>query len=130
MKKLVQLGGALAAAGLVIAGGSAYTASNTMNADPVGGVGSNNVTGVTVDTTDYVYSANGTIMQSVEYVINEDLSGKVVTATITPTGIGASSVCTVSLPSTILCNDDATLLGWTVAGLTNISLSVVTTETT
>ena len=129
MKTRRQIGAALAGAALVVAGGSAYTAANTLTADPFMGDASNSVSGVTVTSTDFTYTdSSGDTLKSIVYNVSDDLTTNgTTTAAVTPTGTGALVDCTVS-QSAITC-DDGGGLGWTVANLTAIALSVQTSQT-
>ena len=132
MKKSMQIGVALVASALLVAGGSAYTAANTLTADPLIGDGSNSVSGVTVTTTDYTYTdSSGDTLDSVVYTVSDDLTtNTTTTAAITPAGTGTTSACTITNATTITCDHATVGLGYTVADLTAIALSVQTSQTT
>lgn len=67
MRKNYKLVGALAVAGLVAAGGSAFTASNTGMTDAKLGYGTSTVTGITVTTTAYNTSADHSTLTDITF---------------------------------------------------------------
>lgn len=104
---------ALAAAGLIAAGGSAFTASNTLSGDNVAGYGSFTVTGATVEGIEHTLSADGTATASTSLIFTTDLNSGhqvkaafgtanlqscTVTVNVSPTK--DTAVCTYSLPFT------------------------------
>lgn len=85
----------LAAAGLVAASGSAFTASNTLSGDNVAGYGSSTVTGATVETIEHTLSADGTTITSTALTFTTDLnSGHQVKAQF---GTASLESCTVTV---------------------------------
>ena len=90
-----KLLGALAVGGLVIAAGSAFTASNTFNnTNTTVGYGAQNVTGATVTAMTYGLSADGTTVTSVTLVTQGDTSGSSAAVGFTVSGTpGATSAC-------------------------------------
>ncbi|MCH9817131.1 MAG: hypothetical protein K0U64_11895 [Actinomycetia bacterium] len=130
MKTRRQIGAALAGAALVVAGGSAYTAANTLTADPFMGDASNSVSGVTVTSTDFIYyDASGDTLKSIVYNVSDDLTTNGTTTATVTSSVGDVNQCNVA-QSAITCNVYGTSLGWSVAGLTAIALSVQTSQTT
>lgn len=76
------------AAGLVAAGGSAFTASNVVGGDNYGGYGSATVTGATTTGIEHALSADGTTINSTLITFSTDiLAGHQVTA-----GFGATAL--------------------------------------
>lgn len=65
---------AFAAAGLVAAGGSAFTAGNTVSGDNVAGYGSSTVTGATVEAVEHTLSADGSTIVSTALTFTTDLN--------------------------------------------------------
>ena len=90
-----RLFGALAVGGLVLAAGSAFTASNTFNnTNTTVGYGAQNVTGATVHSMTYGLSADGTTINSVTVVTVGDTSGSSAAVGFTVGGTpGATSAC-------------------------------------
>ena len=77
MRKSIKLLGALGVAGLVAAGGSAFTAGNTGVAGTAhaGGYSDATVTGAAVSSIDYTYSADRTTVNVVTFTLANDLTG-------------------------------------------------------
>jgi len=77
MHKSIKFLGMLAVAGLIAAGGSAYTASNTGAAGMahVGGYSSATVTGAAVSDIAYTYSADRATVNKVTFTLSADLAG-------------------------------------------------------
>jgi hypothetical protein len=65
---------AFAAAGLVAAGGSAFTKSNTISGDNVAGYGSSTVTGAIVEAVEHTLSADGSTIVSTALTFTTDLN--------------------------------------------------------
>jgi hypothetical protein len=74
MRKSSKFLGALAVAGLIAAGGSAYTASNTMATAQVVGYGSTTISGATVNSMAYTLNDTGTNVNSVTLVLDGDMT--------------------------------------------------------
>lgn len=94
MRTSIKFLGALAVAGLIAAGGSAYTDSNTQPATQTVGYGSTTITGATVSSMAYTLSTDGTNVNSVALVLVGDTSTHTVsigfnTDPITGCGTGA-----------------------------------------
>jgi hypothetical protein len=66
MHKPAKILSALALAGVVSAGGSAFTASNTLNGDNIAGYGSDTVSGANTSGIDHTLSTDGTKIESTE----------------------------------------------------------------
>jgi len=77
MRKSIKFLGALAVAGLVTAGGSAFTAGNTGVAGTahVGGYSNAAVTGADVSDIAYTYSTDRTTVDVVTFTLASDLTG-------------------------------------------------------
>jgi hypothetical protein len=79
MKKLGKALGAIAIAGAVVAGGSAFTASNTLPAGSVTqGYGSQTITGVTATSVTYVLDAPKENITAVDLTLAGDTTGKTI----------------------------------------------------
>lgn len=74
VKKYVGIAGL---AGLIAAGGSAFTDANTVPATVLG-VGSGAVSGVTVTSVSYTLNANGTTINAVTMVLSGDTTGSTI----------------------------------------------------
>ena len=127
MKKSMQIGAALAGAALVVAGGSAYTAANTLTADPVAGNSQNSVTGVTATNTAYTYTGDGSTLavDTITYTTTEDLSALTNVSAAVTNNSSNTVTCDVSTANTIAC----TSVSWNVAALTTIDLAVEQSQT-
>ena len=90
MKKLGKALGAIAIAGAVAAGGSAFTASNTQPASTVAGYGTTSVTGVTVTSVAYTYNAGRDTITAVTLVVDTDTTGDTIGLAW---GAGAAATC-------------------------------------
>jgi hypothetical protein len=77
MRKSIKFLGALGVAGLVAAGGSAFTAGNTGVAGTahVGGYSDASVTGAAVSDIAYTYSTDRTTVNVVTFTLSADLAG-------------------------------------------------------
>jgi hypothetical protein len=76
MKKLGKAIGALAIAGAIAAGGSAFTAANTLpRTTSVHGYGQETITGVTATTVTYVLNAAKDTVTEVDLVLSGDTTG-------------------------------------------------------
>ena len=132
MRKNFKLLGALAVAGLVAAGGSAFTDANTGINDAIGGYSSADVSGVVVTKVEYVVDvANSAKFSSINFSESTDVVTVTHTAKLTVTG-GATPVvttCTIgatagttAAPATITCPTTAN-----VEDVTSIALTVAQT---
>lgn len=117
---------AVAVAGVVAAGGSAFTASNTMPAGSVQGYGQVVSTGAAVTSmTTSVVSGDASKLASVAFNTTTDVTGKTVKMTLKngSTVVGSPYTCTVSgtaSPWTITCStaDNPLLNAYDTTGLT------------
>ncbi len=91
MRKSSKFLGAIAVAGLVAAGASAYTASNTVP-DSVAGYGSAEVTGATATSIEHTLGATGATIVSSKIVFDAPQTGNTVSAAF---GAGALENCDV-----------------------------------
>lgn len=141
MNKTFQIGAALGAAALVVAGGSAFTAGNTQPGSAFMGSGSTAVSGVTVDNIQFTYTVDNSLVESVTFNLDEDLAGIAgdYEATLVPSWDGAEppgieqSVCavTVGASSKVVCTGDTTSdLLYPVADLNNLTFNFVTLKDT
>ena len=108
MRNPTKLAGALALAGVLAAGGSAFTAGNTLPAESVvKGYGSQTISGVTASSISYNTNTSGDTVTSVGLVLTGDTTAKVIQiafndaapATCSGTGVFATNTtysCTVS----------------------------------
>jgi hypothetical protein len=82
-------------AGVLVAGGTAFTASNSLPATSTAGFGSSTVSGVTVSNIHYNYSAtDGSQLTSVVFTTATDVSGKNVAVTLYNASTAVDSVST------------------------------------
>ena len=134
MRKNFKLLGAVAVAGLVAAGGSAFTAANTGVTPAIAGYQSAAVTGVAVTNVEYkVDPADGSKFSSIVFTETTDVSSNH-TAKLTldkGTGTPAVSDCTISAtppatgaPGTITCLTTAN-----VKEVVSVALTVAQTTT-
>jgi hypothetical protein len=131
-----KVGMALAGAAAIAVGGTAFTASNTMTADPVMGNGIQNVTGVVTTNTAYTYSQAGALLEldRVVYTVDEMDDFANVTATITVAGTESfatpvTEACVVTNATTITCDDGGELAGWLVEDIDSLALAVKQSST-
>ena len=95
MRSNKKIFAAVAAAGLAAAGGSAFTASNTVAGDNYAGYGSATVTGAITEGIEHTLSADGTTINSTLLTFTTDLTaGHNVKAGF---GTAALESCTVTL---------------------------------
>ena len=132
MRKSTKIFAAVAAAGLMAAGATAFTASNTFaSGSNVAGFGASTVTGATVTNINYVLSADPTMLSSVVFTASNDVSQATATMRLLD-GIGGSplagqaNTCTDNnAASTVitctLTDDDAV----TIASVISVDLTVV-----
>jgi hypothetical protein len=105
MRKSTKFLGTLAVAGLVAAGGSAFTFGNTLPAS-VAGYASAAVSGVTVTNVAYVVDpADASLLTDINFVVTEDVSaGYDAILTINgPAGGATQIVCDADTASAIDC---------------------------
>jgi hypothetical protein len=77
--KIQKLFGAVALAGVVAAGGSAFTASNTLpSSDAVKGYGSQTISGVIAESVSYNTDATGATIETVGLVLTGDTTLKTI----------------------------------------------------
>jgi hypothetical protein len=91
MHKSTRFLGALAVAGIVVAGGTAFTASNTVPAS-VAGYGTSTISGATATALSYTLSADGTTITGAALTFTGDQTGRTVQAGF---GTDALTDCTV-----------------------------------
>lgn len=129
MRKSTKLFGAVAVAGIVAAGGAAFTAANTMPAGGVSGYGQTVSTGATVTAvTDTLLPADNSKLASVAFTSSTDLTGKAVSMTLKSgtTVVGNPYSCTFTAytagSTTITCDtaDNPLLNTFDTTGLTVI----------
>ncbi len=123
MRSSTRVLGGLAAAGLVAAGGSAYTAytATAVAADHVG-YGSVSVTGVTVSNIGYnVSSTDSSMLSTIVFTVAEDGSCPEYKAILTINGSTTSQItCDPRTATTISCPTASQ----SVAGLQSVQLAV------
>lgn len=123
---------ALAVVGVVAAGGSAFTASNTVP-DTVAGYGSSTISGATATSLKYTLNGDGTQITAAAMNFDGDLTGSTVKAGF---GTAALTTCTVGTPG--VDNPDTTALldaytpvtcsGYTQSTATAASFNVAVTS--
>ncbi len=74
MRKSMKILGGLAVAGLVVAGGTASTASNTLGGNNVAGYGSSTVSGATTTGIEHTLGADGSKIESTLLTFSTDLT--------------------------------------------------------
>jgi hypothetical protein len=126
MRKSTKFLGALAVAGLVAAGGSAFTSTGvTNNAGPtqfIGGTVSQSVTGATISTIAYNFSdATKTAVTTIVLTFADATGGK--TPTLVSTGTGPADVytCTAIAAGTFISTCSAALPD---PGVTSVAITV------
>ena len=92
MRNTTKVVAALGAAGLVIAGGTAFTASNTV-ANSVAGYGTSTVTGATVSAVNHTLNGDGTLILSTLLTFSSTQELNTVKAGF---GTDALTACTVA----------------------------------
>lgn len=126
MRKATKIIVGVAFAGLVAAGGSAFTASNTLPTGGVAGYGQSVVTGATVTgITDNPLSTDHSKLSSVTFSTTTNVTANTVSMTLKngATVVGSPYSCTVSgtaTPWTITCltADNPSLAAFDTTGLT------------
>lgn len=112
MRKSVKIISALSVAGLAVAAGSAFTASNTLPDGGVSGYGQSVATGATITTiSKTLLSTDNSKLASVVFTSSTDVTGKTVSMTLknVATVVGNPYTCalgtwdTVGLTMTITC---------------------------
>ena len=120
MKTTMRILGALAVAGLVATGGSAFTASNTVGGDNYAGYGSATVTGATSTGIEHTLSSDGTTISSTLITFSTDLvAGHNVTA-----GFGSTALenCVEDVTANTATCTYAT--GYTTSAATSFNVAV------
>lgn len=124
MRVSTKLLGALAAATIVAAGGSAFTAASTIdnNAKHVGAV-AQTISGVTVTNVQYTINPATDATTQVAFHVAEDLkSSDVVTATVSgTTGTGGPTEATVCAQTPVGSGLGTTLTCTYTTGVTNVT---------
>ena len=129
MRTSVKLITALSVAGLSLAAGSAFTASNTLPAGSVSGYGQSVATGATITAvTDTLVSTDNSKLASVAFTSSTDVSavGKTISMTLKngTTVVGTPYTCTAgsytagSMTITCLTADNPLLSAFDTTGLT------------
>jgi hypothetical protein len=125
MRKFTKLVGAVAVAGLVAAGGSAFTATGLLNSagasQYIGGTVTQSVTGATLESIEYGFSDSpaNTSVSSVTLGLSGDVDGK--TPGISLTG-GTPFSCTAVVAGSSTCTP--TTPGNYAVGVTAIAVTV------
>lgn len=132
MNKFMQLGAALGGAALVVAAGSAYTASSSVPATNLG-YGTATVTGVTVEAVNYTLSSDKAKVEAVAYTVTALATGDVrAVLTLSDTagteGKVQSINCVTTSTTVLTCTSVGAAspfdLGFPVADLNKVNLSV------
>lgn len=127
MRKSAKLVTALSVAGLAVAAGSAFTASNTLPTGSVSGYGQTVSTGATITAVDFsTLSTDKSKLASVAFTSTTDLTGKTVSMTLKSgtTVVGSPYSCTFTAysagSSTVTCAtaDNPLLNTFDTTGLT------------
>ena len=126
MRNTKKILGAVAVAGLVAAGASAFTASNTLPVGSVSGYGQTVSTGATITTvTDTLVTTDHSKLASVAFTSSTDVTGKTVSMTLKSgaTVVGSPYSCTLgafATTMTITCAtaDNPLLNAFDTTGLT------------
>lgn len=137
MNKFMQLGAALGGAALVVAAGSAYTASNTMTANPLMGWGEQTASGVAPTSTEYTYSEAGALMELDKVIYNVPAMADFENVTASLTVGGTESLdpaittdCTPITATKITCDNAGVAFGYLVDDVETIALTVKQSSTT
>jgi len=123
-RKTRRIIGAIAVIGAIVAGGAAFTASNSVP-DTVAGYGTSNITGATVTAMHYTLNADGTQITTASLTFQGDQTGNVVKA-----GFGTNSLttCTVGAYSSGADATPATCSGYTQSTATSATFNVAVTN--
>jgi hypothetical protein len=128
MRNATKFLGAVAAAGIIAAGTSAFTASNTLPAGGVSGYGQSVATGATITTiAKTLLSTDNSKLASVTFTSSTDVTGKAASMTLKngSTVVGSPYTCTLgawTTTMTITCAtaDNPLLSAFDTTGLTVI----------
>jgi hypothetical protein len=118
--KTSKIVAALAVAGVVAAGGSAFTASNTIP-DSVAGYGTSNITGATATSLDYTLSADGTTIAAADLVFSGDQTGRTVKAGF---GSDALTACTAGTYDSVADETPVTCSGYSQSTASSSTFNV------
>jgi hypothetical protein len=129
MHKSNKYVGALAIAGIVAAGGTAFTASNTMAASQVVGYGSTSISGATVSSLTYNLNGSGDNVDSVTLVLAGDTTASTVAlgfngAATTACGAGTLDNPTTPTSTTYTCDNGGASYTQPTSGLTSTAVVV------
>ena len=125
MRFNTRIAAAVALAGAVAAGGSAFTNSNTQAASQVVGYGSTTISGATVSSMDYNLNASGDNVDSVTLVLAGDTTGSAVSIGFNggaTTSCGTGTFATGA--TTYTCDNGGSNFARTTAGLTSTAVVV------
>jgi hypothetical protein len=123
MRKSTKILGALAVAGLIIAGGTVFTEANTVPTSTAG-YGTSTVTGVTVTNVKYnVHATNANLLDSIVFTETEDVSLPThYKGILTIDGpLTTQIVCDLSVANAITCLTPTQVIG----AITSVALTVV-----
>jgi hypothetical protein len=128
MRKSSKLIGAIGIAGVVAAGGAAFTNSNTQAASQVVGYGSTTISGATVNSMAYNLNAPGDNVNSVTLVLAGDTTGSAVSigfngGATTSCGTGTFAAGTPGA-TTYTCDNGGSNFTRTTIGLTSTAVIV------
>jgi hypothetical protein len=110
---------AVAVAGAVAAGGSAFTASNTVE-DSVAGYGTSTVSGATASSVVHTLNAEGTSITATEITFTEDQTGRTVKAAF---GDASLQSCVVDATDAAIATCDYTPV-FSTAGAESFNVAV------
>lgn len=125
MRKSHKILGVVAAAGIILAAGSAFTNSNTAPTDKTLGYSSTTVSGGTVNDIDYTLNAAGTNVDKITLVLAGDTTASAVSiglngAATTPCGTGVFA----DTATTYTCDNDGANFVQSTVGLTSTAVVI------
>jgi hypothetical protein len=123
-RRTKRLIGAIAVIGAIVAGGAAFTASNTIP-DTVAGYGTSHITGATATALHYTLNTDGTQITTADLTFQGDQTGNVIKA-----GFGTDALTSCTVGSYDSVNDDTTANcpGFTQPTATSSTFNVAVTN--
>jgi hypothetical protein len=123
-RRTKRLIGAIAVIAAIVAGGAAFTASNTIP-DTTAGYGTSNITGATATALHYTLNADGTQITTADLTFHGDQTGNVIKAGF---GTDALTSCTVGSYDSAGDATPATCSGYTQSTATSSTFNVAVTN--
>jgi hypothetical protein len=123
-RRTKRLIGAIAVIAAIVAGGAAFTASNTIP-DTTAGYGTSNITGATATALHYTLNADGTQITTADLTFHGDQTGNVIKAGF---GTDALTACTVGSYDSSGDDTPATCSGYTQSTATSSTFNVAVTN--